>query len=667
MKTTRTISQVSITALAVACISLLALFPVSILAAPDAARVAGDLRVDGIVFNLDGNNVQTKASPWGYGAPNGVDIGILYKVGIGKLVPDFTLDVAGDAQLSGNLLLPATTATTGIIKSGADTLLHSSGTNNLFVGKGAGTLTTSGQGGNTASGAYALSSISTAVNNTAIGYGALMYSTAGNGNTAVGMWSLRSNQSGANTGVGEVTLFSNTSGQCNTAIGDAALCGNTSGVNNTAVGYYAGYTKTVANANSTGSHNTFIGYNSGPGSATQLSNATAIGANALVSQDNSLVLGAPGVKVGIGTTTPTTALDVVGVVKATQFIGDGTALTGVASHNHDSSYWKTTGNAGSTPGTNFIGTTDNQALEFKVNNLRAMRIEPNSSSPNIASGHSSNSTGLAGNYGATVSGGGFAGSPNTASAIYSTVSGGILNTASGVISTVGGGWSNMASANYSTVSGGDFNEASGLSSVVGGGSNNIASGDFSWAGGRQAITHSYVSMTPHRGAFIWADSDPTWAFYSTADDSFAVRARGGIRFVTAISNTNGEPTKTTSIDSSGNLTTPGNVTAANFPSPSDIRLKTNIQTLENTLAKVLKLRGVSYVMKVDETGSRRIGVIAQELEQEYPELVLTDDQGMKSVAYANLAPLLIEAVKALKMENDTLKADLAEIRKLLGR
>jgi hypothetical protein len=92
---------------------------------------------------------------------------------------------------------------------------------------------------------------------------------------------------------------------------------------------------------------------------------------------------------------------------------------------------------------------------------------------------------------------------------------------------------------------------------------------------------------------------------------------------------------------------------------SDLRLKTDIQPLENALDKVLRLRGVSYLMKADETRSRRIGVIAQELDLEYPELVMIDDEGMKSVAYANLAPVLIEAVKALKVENDALKAGLA--------
>ena len=87
--------------------------------------------------------------------------------------------------------------------------------------------------------------------------------------------------------------------------------------------------------------------------------------------------------------------------------------------------------------------------------------------------------------------------------------------------------------------------------------------------------------------------------------------------------------------------------------------------MDNTLAKVLNLRGVSYVMKADETKERKIGVIAQELEQEYPELVATDDKGMKSVAYANLTAVLIEAVKGLKAENDRLKTRLDSLEHLM--
>jgi hypothetical protein len=108
------------------------------------------------------------------------------------------------------------------------------------------------------------------------------------------------------------------------------------------------------------------------------------------------------------------------------------------------------------------------------------------------------------------------------------------------------------------------------------------------------------------------------------------------------------------------------LTASGSTFPSDLRLKTDIQPLENTLAKVLNLRGVRYVMKADEAKERKIGVIAQELEQEYPELVNTDEKGMKSVAYANLTAVLIEAVKGLKAENESLKTRLERLEKNLS-
>jgi hypothetical protein len=82
---------------------------------------------------------------------------------------------------------------------------------------------------------------------------------------------------------------------------------------NTGVGEYAGVTASFANANVTGANNTFIGYGSGPGTPTQLNNATAIGANALVTASNALVLGGTGayaVNVGIGTTAPQKPLEV---------------------------------------------------------------------------------------------------------------------------------------------------------------------------------------------------------------------------------------------------------------------------------------------------------------------------------------------------------------------
>jgi hypothetical protein len=88
----------------------------------------------------------------------------------------------------------------------------------------------------------------------------------------------------------------------------------------------------------------------------------------------------------------------------------------------------------------------------------------------------------------------------------------------------------------------------------------------------------------------------------------------------------------------------GVVTAPNFVSSSDARLKSEIETITEALAIVCALRGVRFTMD----GTRQIGVVAQEVKAVLPEVVRADPQtGHLSVAYGNITGLLIEAIKDL--------------------
>ena len=95
---------------------------------------------------------------------------------------------------------------------------------------------------------------------------------------------------------------------------------------------------------------------------------------------------------------------------------------------------------------------------------------------------------------------------------------------------------------------------------------------------------------------------------------------------------------------SGAITSTGDITAF-----SDMNLKSDIKTIDNALNKVSDLRGV-YFTKDGATGT---GVIAQEVENILPEVV--KDGEYKSVAYGNMVGILIEAIKELKKEVETLK------------
>ena len=87
------------------------------------------------------------------------------------------------------------------------------------------------------------------------------------------------------------------------------------------------------------------------------------------------------------------------------------------------------------------------------------------------------------------------------------------------------------------------------------------------------------------------------------------------------------------------------ISAAGVFSSSDRRLKENIEVLQSSLFKINQLSGYTYNYISDSEKTKKLGVIAQELETVFPELVNTDKKGFKMVNYQGLIPVLIQAIK----------------------
>lgn len=101
---------------------------------------------------------------------------------------------------------------------------------------------------------------------------------------------------------------------------------------------------------------------------------------------------------------------------------------------------------------------------------------------------------------------------------------------------------------------------------------------------------------------------------------------------------------------------------------SDARYKTNFKQIPNALESVMQINGLKYNWKVSEfpekkfTTDTQIGFIAQDIEKIYPELVLTDAKGYKSVDYSRLTPILVEAIKEQQIKIDNQQKIIEELK-----
>ena len=107
---------------------------------------------------------------------------------------------------------------------------------------------------------------------------------------------------------------------------------------------------------------------------------------------------------------------------------------------------------------------------------------------------------------------------------------------------------------------------------------------------------------------------------------------------------------------SDNVTVTGDVVIS-----SDARLKSNIISLGSTISKLLLLDGKSYKMNLD--GDQKIGVLAQDVQKVFPELVTKGDNEMLAVNYLGLVPVLINALKEQQKEIETYRNEVSDLKK----
>jgi hypothetical protein len=260
------------------------------------------------------------------------------------------------------------------------------------------------------------------------------------------------------------------------------------------------------------------------------------------------------------------------------FSGNGGGLTNV---------WLLGGNANTSPTANYLGTSDNQPLELRVNGTRALRLEPTMHGPpNMIGGGPGNDADAASTWGATIGGAnnqmrdssyativggtnnqvGEAGSATIAGGNYNhvfeatsaTIAGGDNNELSGLYTFIGGGWYNAIEPGnaYNAIGGGSGNVmqtysqgsviAGGIShligtnahlAAIGGGCGNTISNDASFAiipggrentaGGPYAFAAGRQAKANHQGTFVWGDSQDI-DVASTGANQFLVRAAGGV-------------------------------------------------------------------------------------------------------------------------------------------
>ena len=213
---------------------------------------------------------------------------------------------------------------------------------------------------------------------------------------------------------------------------------------------------------------------------------------------------------------------------------------------------------------------------------------------------------------------------------------GEITTASGDYSTAMGYYT-TASGDFSTASGEGTTASGMISTAMGAGT--TANGMFSTAMG-------YFITASDRSSLIIGQHNLLGSTVTNSATDFSLE---NTAFVIGNGTNSANRSDALVVKFNGDATLAGNLNIN-----SDARLKANIVSLGSTLAKILQIDGKSYTMKKDESEKQKIGLLAQDIEKVFPELV-SESHVVKSVNYQGLVPVLINALK--EQENKYLKQE----------
>lgn len=181
-------------------------------------------------------------------------------------------------------------------------------------------------------------------------------------------------------------------------------------------------------------------------------------------------------------------------------------------------------------------------------------------------------------------------------------------------------------------------------------------------------TNYAMLLNPNGGVVGIGTASPRTILDVNGDSGITVSSTNGAQTITHIYTgfttngggyngfTTGSGTVSFRSGASGGVTLGSGATA--WTALSDSRLKNIIEPISNAVAKVDQIKPVIYTLKDDVSNMRRVGVIAQDVLEVQPEAVSTNAEGMYGVAYTELIPLALAAIKELSAENTTLKAQL---------